>query len=367
MAAAGMLYNIMLSVVHFAQLAGWPDLSLWGFSFGAGSLATGLLIALLKIEFPSARELKWSILRGCFAAGSVVSMIFAVRLGISLGDFAALNGVNVVVAACLGRLFLQEPFHWVHSVAVLCSLFGAVFISKPELIFSEGIQAAPWFAYFLALVSGCFDACVCICARVSANVSPVFMSSLTLLICCPVMFGCVPLANASVGLDYFVSSPGEGLTWMGVLTFLTICCSACFSLGSQWCPASASATVDTATRMVFGYGLELLLFTGKLDALKLVGAALMFAAVCLMALSPQPKSTPVASTPEPQTPQSVDPNATFHDADDASETESLASFVASEFVSSGVALRFRRAGVAEGVQVAQTIGSSAMTSVVTSI
>jgi len=89
-------------------------------------------------------------------------MFLAVRLEVPLGDFAALNSVNVVFAAFLARIFLREPLHLSNYLAMASSIAGAVCISQPDMLcgHSDSGSGASWVAHILSLLSSFCDACI---------------------------------------------------------------------------------------------------------------------------------------------------------------------------------------------------------------
>eukprot|EP00929_Paragymnodinium_shiwhaense_P027586 TRINITY_DN16168_c0_g1_i2.p1 TRINITY_DN16168_c0_g1~~TRINITY_DN16168_c0_g1_i2.p1 ORF type:complete len:145 (-),score=12.15 TRINITY_DN16168_c0_g1_i2:143-577(-) len=98
------------------------------------------------------------------------------------------------------------------------------------------------------------------------------------------------------------------------------------TLDSMLCPAAVSATVYVAARLTLGYLADVVLLGLTVDPLSLCGATLMLAAVLAMACARKPAEHLPVHIPEAheagQTGQSGE-----------EEASSLASFIASEFVS----------------------------------
>lgn len=359
MVGSGVVLNIELAILGKLAQSGWPDFPILGFALAAHAACLAAWLVVSQPLLPNLQDCTWLVLAGvCFSA-SVATMVFAVRMGLPMGDFAALNSANVVFAAFLGRAFLQERLHWLHFVAVGSTVAGAVLISKPAIIFGSDKEAGSmWLAYVLAIISGFFDAGTYICCRKCHNCSSdnfvilsfTALSSMT-------VFACTPLVMESVTNIWapFIASPWEGAGWLGLMCILSGASLTCYSLAAQWCPAAVSATVDTATRMSSGYAAQVLLFDASLGPFTIGGAALMFVSVVIMALV----QTPPAA--EETTAAQIAP---FDDiaapkAEDDDENESLASFVAAEFAGAyphPEALRLRRTSANTVELPARTIG-----------
>eukprot|EP00929_Paragymnodinium_shiwhaense_P033875 TRINITY_DN18521_c0_g1_i2.p1 TRINITY_DN18521_c0_g1~~TRINITY_DN18521_c0_g1_i2.p1 ORF type:complete len:194 (+),score=43.11 TRINITY_DN18521_c0_g1_i2:271-852(+) len=153
------------------------------------------------------------------------------------------------------------------------------------------------------------------------------------------MFAVIPAFGGTQGqFDRLEGAPAEATGWVSLVALVGIVSVLMFSAAAQWCPAAVSATVDTATRMVVGYLMQVIFFGGSLDFLTSVGAICMLLSVAIMSLvkpnlEESAEEATQATTSASNAPSSIsqDTEASAPRADDADETESLASFVASEF------------------------------------
>eukprot|EP00929_Paragymnodinium_shiwhaense_P043951 TRINITY_DN22554_c0_g1_i1.p2 TRINITY_DN22554_c0_g1~~TRINITY_DN22554_c0_g1_i1.p2 ORF type:complete len:149 (-),score=17.36 TRINITY_DN22554_c0_g1_i1:309-755(-) len=100
------------------------------------------------------------------------------------------------------------------------------------------------------------------------------------------------------------------------------CCSSCFQR-SVWVLQMVSS------RITLSYLADVFIFGGTLEPLSLTGAVLMLAALSVMAFARKPADATSAEMPMPAT-SPEDGQASAASADD--ETDSLASFIATEFV-----------------------------------
>merc|ERR1719162_1797649 len=120
-----------------------------------------------QVARPTLKQWKWLFLMSVFGFLSFLFSVLAIRLGASPGDVASLQSVNLVVAAVLGRLFLNERLGPAHLVSLLCSVCGAVLISKPEFIFGgsdeEAGGASARFGLVFAPISGFFLGSAFVC------------------------------------------------------------------------------------------------------------------------------------------------------------------------------------------------------------
>lgn len=356
MVGAGLLFNTQMVLSSKLSEAGWPDFIMLGIAWAAAAVAAVLCTAVSRAAIPEPAERKFVVLAGFLFAGSMTFMIFAVRVGTPLGDFAALNSCNMIFAAFLGRVFLQEMLHWAHYVAIFCSVLGALLISKPEMLFGKtGAADTAWLGSLFALASGFCDAGLYVCARRSPNASPFFMVISFATCATVVIFATLPLVGTG-GLAALADAPWEASAWLAAL-FVASFFSITFLAGAaQWCPAAASATVDLATRMVSGYLAQVLLFGGTVEALTLCGAGLMFLSVGAMTVVQAPKAGGAEEIAEQPSPPPTDHQ------DEDSDNESLVSFAASEFsggISVGGPLRRRRPADPQGPPAARVIGNSA--------
>eukprot|EP00929_Paragymnodinium_shiwhaense_P066218 TRINITY_DN33191_c0_g1_i10.p1 TRINITY_DN33191_c0_g1~~TRINITY_DN33191_c0_g1_i10.p1 ORF type:complete len:310 (+),score=28.58 TRINITY_DN33191_c0_g1_i10:241-1170(+) len=261
-------------------------------------------------------------------------MIVAVRLGAPTGDVAALSSVNTVFAALLGRVFLGEPLQLSHCVSVLCCMTGGVLISKPVFIFGNPSSVVPIAAYLSAVAAGFFSACIAISARKAGGSSPWFLN-----MCASttgsVVFALLPMTPLLDDPEFSISqhNVGEGALFIAANFVLFVVGIGVTTGGAMLCPAAVTATVNVSARITLGYMADVLIFGGSIDPLSLCGAALMLGAVLVMACARKP-----AAEVEEESPKSADssPAATrLSDAEPAAaddETNSLASFIATEFV-----------------------------------
>eukprot|EP00403_Amphidinium_massartii_P015556 CAMPEP_0178415554 /NCGR_PEP_ID=MMETSP0689_2-20121128/23611_1 /TAXON_ID=160604 /ORGANISM="Amphidinium massartii, Strain CS-259" /LENGTH=390 /DNA_ID=CAMNT_0020036877 /DNA_START=104 /DNA_END=1273 /DNA_ORIENTATION=+ len=371
----GVLNSVMVVSGRFAQELEWPY-----FRFMA---ASGVLIfaclsiaaLALKTPMPDSRQLKWLILRGIFGALTFVLMIASVRLGASPGDAAAMASINTVVAALLGRLLLGEKLQLVHGVAVLCSMAGSILICRPGFIF--GTSNAAVAGYLVAATSGFMQACVFISARKSQG-TPLLMLNMSPAAFCVLSFAVLPstplLEDYSLETAFDAPMLSLGLIAMNTLVLMSAMCAN--SAAAMWCPAAVSATMNTGSKMLSGYVAQTLLFDHAPEALTLCGAALMLAAVVIMAAARSSgresaedhgasasTGTDSKAVPSEQSKES----SSFDENEDAEETESLASFIAAEFVAHEGGMRQRRTtskSTAGHVPEPEVVGSSAALSAV---
>jgi len=136
------------------------------------------------------------------------------------------------------------------------------------------------------------------------------------------------------------ASPLETTGWVFAVFAVTTVSLVAFTGAAQWCPAAVSASVDTATRMVVGYTIQVLLFDAALELISVLGAAIMLTGVVSMTLM-QSFTGPASDGPVTAVPETSggDANSNLADAatlpNDASSArsgpDSLASFMAFEF------------------------------------
>lgn len=302
-----------------------------------------------RVEAPSLQQLKWLALRACFVCLSLILATLGVRISRAPGDVNALTSINVVAASAIGHIVLNERLRWMHALAVLCSFAGAMLISKPEFLFGVPPAGASLFlGYVFALMSGLSRAVAMVCARKPGKVPVSYMSASTtssgLL-----MFLLLPMTPLleSRPLGPVLSAPGlAALSVAGNLLSMVVSTIA-GSTGSMLCPAVVSATIFTASGMLFGYISQVLLFDTAPDAVTLAGAALMLLAVVVMTMfrvkidTPEAADDPAAS------------EAASTEDQDVSDDESLFSFAAAEFAefeahasSPNPSLRLRRLSAA---------------------
>lgn len=348
---------------------------LMALTFGTISVVTGARV-------PQPSQHKWVAMLAVSGTFSFLSSIVAVQVSAAPGDVAALTSINIVFAAFMGHLFLAEKLRLVHVAIVSCSVAGAVLISKPAFIF--GGKAGSWLGCALALFSGFARAASLVCARKSVGVPVSLLSFATAVLGLPIiaLLPFTPLiAEPPVGRVLVEPLAAAGLVLAAF--FAGLAAISAGTLGSLLCPAAVSATVFTGACMVVGYLAQTLLFGAAPGWLTLVGAALMFFAVAATAGARTPQQLPSAealpTTPsvDQRTPQQT-PVAEAVDvgADSVAgaggvtgteddETESLASFAASEFSEQAPhETPLRRRGQAIGKPFPERIGTAGMAAVV---
>eukprot|EP00928_Gymnodinium_smaydae_P023008 TRINITY_DN19151_c0_g1_i1.p1 TRINITY_DN19151_c0_g1~~TRINITY_DN19151_c0_g1_i1.p1 ORF type:complete len:390 (+),score=55.39 TRINITY_DN19151_c0_g1_i1:49-1170(+) len=360
MIGAAILFNVQLVVITYVTESGWSDLTLLGI--------TSVLFVLLLIPYilfgrrplPARKESLWIFAVGAFMSLSSISMVIALQLHVQIGDFAALNSSNVVFAALLGRIFLGERLNLGHIIAVVCSLAGAVLISKPAALFGSEQQTSNhpfWIGSVISLFSGLSDACVYISSRRCAKASPEYVM-LSFNIQLIVVFVAAAFASQTWSVVQFVQAPWLGIGWISALFASLIIGGPMFTLAAQQCPAAISATVDTATRMMSGYLFQVVLFGATIDGFTAAGAMLMLASVAAMTLMqlffPSSMDHEQSNTAAPVV---AEAGAEVECEDD---TDSLVSFAASEFTCTSAETVRRRPGNSTFVQQAQILGAVAM-------
>eukprot|EP00927_Polykrikos_kofoidii_P005449 TRINITY_DN12159_c0_g1_i1.p1 TRINITY_DN12159_c0_g1~~TRINITY_DN12159_c0_g1_i1.p1 ORF type:complete len:415 (-),score=58.28 TRINITY_DN12159_c0_g1_i1:79-1137(-) len=314
-----------------------------------GNALASLIIACAlfaqRVPRPEARAVKWIFMRGLTGLGASVCLVLSVQVGAPPGDVAALASVNTLVAAFIGRVFLAEVMFWTHGVAFCSTICGVVLITRPAFIFG-GSSGDFLLGYTLAVAGGVGQAFIFICSRKAGEV-PVTSLALSATFMHALGYALAPLAPfvEDFTLGPLVDSPQLALTWLALLTLMTVLGMLTNSAGAKWCPAAVSATLTTASSIVFGYLAQLLVFDGTLELLPLTGAALMLAAVLFLTLARSPSNSadhalghvPVrmmhVAEAEAATGAGIDVVAgcapTNHDDVNAM---SLASFIATEFV-----------------------------------
>jgi len=301
-------------------------------------MAAVLMIAILikgELARVQAHEWKWIVLRGAFGSATAILAWAAVAEGAPVGDASSLGSVNVVVAALLGRAFLGEPLSLFHILALVCSLVGAVLVSKPEAIMGttgSNVNTA-WFGHALALASGLSSGGLFIASRKSQGISPLVMSFSVSL-----QEGVSLWVVTSIGLvedgplEPLLASPAHGMGLFLSFFLLLAVCVYTISLGSQLCPAAASSTIFTSVSMVLGYVAQSMIHHQHPDAFTKVGAALMLVAVALIALARWWQSKAAAARHLEALLLPEDGGKVSEDVPAADEkAESLASFIAAEF------------------------------------
>lgn len=349
MGTGSTLLNIQLAILAILGANGWPDWTMLGLSTVIQMVFFIIWIAVTRPSLPAKGDSKWVVLAGVFFVGSFVLMIVSVRLGVPLGDFAALNSANVVFAAFIGRIFLREALRWAHLLAVVCTIGGAILISQPEIIFGRsGDTSINGLGYAVAVISGLCDAFIYISVRKAGETSPWWINLSFTAQAGVVLVGTAPIVDG-FPVQHLLATPWESLGWIVLYTCIGLTSLVMFTLASQWCPAAISATVDTATRMVVGYALQVLLFGASLNVPTVLGATLMFSSVAAMTVmqifadgaATEPVETSASTSQPVENTSKIPPQLAGSTAvcDDESDNESLASFIACEFM--GTPLRER--------------------------
>eukprot|EP00928_Gymnodinium_smaydae_P026181 TRINITY_DN20633_c0_g2_i1.p1 TRINITY_DN20633_c0_g2~~TRINITY_DN20633_c0_g2_i1.p1 ORF type:complete len:379 (+),score=68.31 TRINITY_DN20633_c0_g2_i1:41-1177(+) len=324
---AGLCMSFALTFGKLVNSWNFPFFFIMGCSQIPTSLLFGAACVITKPALPSKSSAKFMILRALFGSLTFGSSCMAVLVGAAPGDVSALTSINMVCAAVLGHVFLKENLRLVHIAALACSLSGAMFISKPAFLFGAESGGSTG-GNMLALASGFAHANVFICARKSADV-PVSMMTLGPALCSTVLFLVLPFTPMVQESWAIVAEQPFATCGLIVVAFVhSLVAITLSTIGEMMCPAAVSATIFTASSMVFGYIAQTVLFMMMPDVLTLLGATLMFAAVLIMAVAriPQQGAAP-AALPE----DIASFEARQHREDACSDTESFASFVASEF------------------------------------
>eukprot|EP00746_Dinoflagellata_sp_MGD_P157853 gnl/MRDRNA2_/MRDRNA2_86332_c0_seq3.p1 gnl/MRDRNA2_/MRDRNA2_86332_c0~~gnl/MRDRNA2_/MRDRNA2_86332_c0_seq3.p1 ORF type:complete len:397 (-),score=54.51 gnl/MRDRNA2_/MRDRNA2_86332_c0_seq3:261-1451(-) len=356
-ATASVAVNVYLLMDKMIVAAGLPHYRVLGFAELLSSSAWLTLSIKMKVMLPKAHEWKWVLPRGLISVVVSVSLLLASQMGTPLGDIGALISVNSVFAALLGRIFLQEPVHARHFLAIILSMVGATLISKPSFVFGSQNNSNSVGGLF-ALASGIGMACIFVISRKAAKIP-------TSLLCVS-----VGLQNGLVLLflpdTFFISDlpfvtistkPMEFSGWLCAVAAITAMQAATSSTGYKYCPAALSAAVDTATKMVSGYAMDTIIFNMQPEPLTLIGAFLMLSSVVIAtAVNPEQSSNLFSMSPQidvvnvafdvvqPSDVVDDDQSAADMAPEEDIEVESLssfASFAASEFTGCSPALRQR--------------------------
>eukprot|EP00929_Paragymnodinium_shiwhaense_P088238 TRINITY_DN4851_c0_g3_i1.p1 TRINITY_DN4851_c0_g3~~TRINITY_DN4851_c0_g3_i1.p1 ORF type:complete len:385 (-),score=60.70 TRINITY_DN4851_c0_g3_i1:238-1392(-) len=325
---AGSTSVVQLIVSKTLQAAGWPYYKMLALVCLLCAGVFVLLTGLCQAPFPERRNLKWVLMRGLSSAACLGSMIAAVQFGAPAGDVAALGSVNTVFAALLGRAFLGEPLHVSHLVSLLGCMIGSLLISKPEFLFGSTSTAAPTVAYVLAVISGLSASVISISARKAGDTSAWFLNSSATFVGAAT-FVAMPLTGLVEEPDLRVlqRSLDIGSVWIAAMVLVMFLDMGSTTLGAMWCPAAVSSTVLVAAQMTLGYLSDVLIFGVTIDSLSFCGAALMLGAVLVMARSRKPAGEAAESPPEsPEAGRAAE-------LANEDETDSLASFIATEFAS----------------------------------
>mmetsp|Transcript_63544 Transcript_63544/g.100486 ORF Transcript_63544/g.100486 Transcript_63544/m.100486 type:complete len:383 (+) Transcript_63544:73-1221(+) len=329
----GVSHNAALVIVLLLVQWGWPMYRMMATSYFFTACSLGVSIVYTWKPLPEKRERKWLILRGLCGALKILFQVLAVRSGTALGDIATFTSINMVFAAFLGRILLKEPLRCVHFVALLSSLAGATLIAKPAFLFGQAIDpdtAAAPSGYMFALAAGFVQAAIFICGRKSPGSSLMYHVLSAQSAACMMMLLASYTLLDDVTLTNFEDAPAEGVGWIALLYFCLIVSSSALSAGSKMCPAAVSAMVSTGANMTIGYAVQVFFFGVAPELSTLGGAALMFLGVVFMVIARAASSSPAIDETQAQE-ESTETAASSDNRTNDDETESLASFVSSEF------------------------------------
>lgn len=319
------------------------DLPYWHIMAFCCAIACCLVLmglAALKVAMPPRAHMTWLVLKGFCGGGYWALGVVAVQVGASPGDAAALMSINIVVAAFLGRTCLGEKLRFLHVGAVMCSTAGALLIAQPSFLFGGEGDSSSW-GHFFAALAGFTQSCAFICSRKAAAVHVGF-HTLSTFVFSTAIAAALPVTSVvrEAPLGILWTSPLASTAWVTGSFALTLTAVVVACAGAILCPVAVSATVYTATTMLFGYTAQILVFGSTPSTTTLVGAALMFAAVVLMALvrapaqageqeAPTSELAKEASKEEAATPSTNSPQSSAAGSIDDTD-ESLACFIASE-------------------------------------
>lgn len=320
----------------FSRIVLELELPFWNIT-AVGCVVAGLVFAgaaYMRSYPPGRSQAKWISLRCIFGTVYWVCSIAAVQIGASPGDVAALTSINLVTAAFMGRLFLKERVHWVHFVALLFSIAGAVLVCQPVFLFGgksdDDASSATVLGYVLAITSGFMQGCFFISCRKCAGASD--WTPAAAMITSTVFCALLPYTGlvSEPSLDIVIAEPWTAIGFTMIAAATTIVSVGTVSFGSALCPAVVSATVYTAASMGSGYVAQTVLFSAAPNPLTLIGAALMFIAVILMAMA-KPVGDQSQELPDilciPPSENASEGTPVY----DMIETDSFASFCASEY------------------------------------
>lgn len=321
-------------------------------------------IAVSRVSMPDRRAIKWIAFRGVFGGVYWALGIVAVQVGAGPGDVAALLSINIVMAAFLGRAFLGEELRVVHIAALVCSLVGAVLISRPAFIFGVAAHAeSAWFGHLCAAFAGCAQSLAFLCSRKAAEVPTsihTFASMVASLVICVVLVFSNMMEQPSK--DIMTDSPLLTAAFVAGAFVVNIAAVSCMCFAAAVCPVAITATCYTASTMMFGYVAQVLIFDGAPDAITLVGAAFMLLAVVLMMgarVGGRGRSSVTPATGAESATEAVQGVDGEED-----ENDSLSSFIATELCSfqtttvKATSMRFRGSLSGEDTVLPQEIGYS---------
>mmetsp|Transcript_78739 Transcript_78739/g.198708 ORF Transcript_78739/g.198708 Transcript_78739/m.198708 type:complete len:407 (-) Transcript_78739:81-1301(-) len=364
---------------------------------GTANLVAGISLSVAlgcrgELSKLSLHQLKWVWVRGIFGCSTYVLMLLAVVVGAPLGASSALQSINVVVAALLGRVFLGEPLCGLHIAALGCSFTGAVLVTQPQVML--GLAPAPpggkpWLGYALALAAGTTSGSTFIAARRSQGINPSVLTASVML-----HEGLVSFLLPAAGVvdeaplhDVVLTSAGLTAAVGTCLLVLAVLAAGALSAGAQMCPAAAASTIYTSVNMALSFTAQVVLHSEVPEVLSVAGAGLLLLGVVLMAaarnlysasVKPLGATNPASavedgfSCREASAADSAGGSSASginsHDKDDDvddDDTGSLASFVASEFAGLSpssarepMGARQRRTLAAATLPAAQVIGAA---------
>lgn len=312
-----------------------------------GIIALGLAGGLSASHSPEPQlqQKKWLFFRGAFGTIEFLLVFMASRQGAPLGDIASLTSTNVVLAAVLGRMLLNEPLGCRVAAAAVLSISGAVLISRPAFLFGDpDTNGVVWMAYPMALGSGFMQACKAVAARKAASVSVEWhmLSSSTFwalsFIILP--FTKVIKDNSTTALS---KSPLEATGIICLLVTELMVYNAMACTGSKWCPVATSTTLYISSMMFCGYLVQTTMYDMAPPLITVVGAIFMLCSVFTMAAArvvqlPRMAAARVVQlpriSPDNQEAGRVDDSNDVMEMDSMMEDDipSLTSFIATEFV-----------------------------------
>eukprot|EP00929_Paragymnodinium_shiwhaense_P026185 TRINITY_DN15619_c0_g1_i1.p1 TRINITY_DN15619_c0_g1~~TRINITY_DN15619_c0_g1_i1.p1 ORF type:complete len:413 (+),score=64.29 TRINITY_DN15619_c0_g1_i1:89-1240(+) len=357
------VFTSMIICVKLWRVWEWPAFCMTGYSFLGAALSFGVVLAWTQPDLPERRAVKWVLLRGFSGAANFMLQSLAVEFGAPLGDIATLTSINMVLAALLGFVALGEKPHPLHVGALLCSIAGATLIAKPEFLFGrrEAASAYMWIGYLMALGAGFFQACLFVASRKSAKVR-VQWHGVSAMSQTGVVFLIYPFMVNQLSDSILVTSKftTEMAAWIAPMCLGAMLATTLQSRAAKLSPAAISAVINTSSSMSSGYFAQVMFFDTPPDLPTVCGAVLMLIGVCIVIMlrvheargakrQPQAPTLPVQETDE--TP-----------AADDDETQSLSSYIASEF--SGISPSSKLTGARQrrgsSTAEAQVVGALAM-------
>eukprot|EP00746_Dinoflagellata_sp_MGD_P031937 gnl/MRDRNA2_/MRDRNA2_17599_c0_seq1.p1 gnl/MRDRNA2_/MRDRNA2_17599_c0~~gnl/MRDRNA2_/MRDRNA2_17599_c0_seq1.p1 ORF type:complete len:422 (+),score=32.00 gnl/MRDRNA2_/MRDRNA2_17599_c0_seq1:98-1363(+) len=346
----GFLFTTQMVQAKMLNKEGWPYIRLVGASCVLMVIQLIIFIKVKNIPWPNRDKWKWIVLRGIFGATNFILSVLAVWLS-PIGDVASLTSCNVVMAALLGRCFLGESLNRYHITGLSCSIMGAVLVTRPGFLF--GTSSASGFVlvgYVLSILAGFCQACIFITVRKAGEGVSTWVSSLSSFASHAIVLIVIPftplLYDNSVAP--VTNEPWMALGWFTIIHVNSFGRVFLLSMGSKWCPAAVTSTVNTATCMIGGYAVQTLLFHEVPEPLSLLGAGLMLLSITLMACNRTQTAGTDQSRRRPSKIATVNPlssntneveavektvsNVSTEVEDNDQVEESLMDFIASEFV-----------------------------------